>query len=159
MPYSFTKIEEDKTKTIGLVFSFLILLYFIVFWLIVALCKNFMHFKYDLFEQKYAFYMMGLSESLIALCLAVVIGYVHWRYTVSNLIPKILGVLKAEKLNPKDTYHQMFQNIGEILIKSEELESETIINVAHYYLTNIMKSSEELQRTYQSFLMEYKTSP
>src|SRR3990167_666051 len=109
MPYSFTKIEKDKTMTIGLVFSFLILFYFISFWVIVAVAKSFLYAN----TAYYKFQGLNFGESFIVLGVAAVLGYGHWSYATSNLIMKILGVLKAEALNPKDKYHQMLQNIVE----------------------------------------------
>ena len=111
MPYSFTKIEEDKTKTIGFVFSFLIFVYFAVFWLIAVLSVTF--FNIQATSGSYSFHLVFLpfSQTLLILAFAFIIGYVHWSFTTANLIAKILGVLKAEKLNPKDRYHQMFSNI------------------------------------------------
>ncbi|MCK4882655.1 MAG: M48 family metalloprotease, partial [Candidatus Omnitrophica bacterium] len=111
MPYSFTKIEEDKTKTIGFVFSFLIFVYFAVFWLIAVLFVTF--FNIQATSGSYSFHLVFLpfSQTLLILAFAFIIGYVHWSFTTANLIAKILGVLKAEKLNPKDRYHQMFSNI------------------------------------------------
>ena len=41
MPYSFTQIEQDKSKTIALVFSFLILIYFLALGGIFFIVKNY----------------------------------------------------------------------------------------------------------------------
>ena len=107
MQYSFTKIEKDKTVTIGFVFSFLILFYFAASWLIVALGKSYVYSN----DRTFVFQSLNLGQSVIVLGIALVIGYGHWSYATSNLIAKILGVLRAESLNPKDTYHQRLQNI------------------------------------------------
>jgi Zn-dependent protease with chaperone function len=111
MPYSFTKIEEDKSRTIRLVFFSLIFFYFISFWFIAALIKS--YFGYHALSERdvFRFSALNLPQTLIAFGCAVAIGYAHWQHTILNLINKILGVLKAEKLNPNDTYHQMLQNI------------------------------------------------
>ncbi len=110
MPYSFTKIEEDKSKTIGFVFFFLIVFYFLVFWLMALLITNYFRYEYKS-TQDFTFSFLGFSHTMLVLILAFFVGLAHWYYTVDNLILKILGVLRAENLNPKDTYHQMFQNI------------------------------------------------
>lgn len=109
MPYSFTTIEKDKTTTIGFVFSFLILFYFVAFWLIVALGRSYLYSN----DRTFVFQSLDLGQSVVVLGIALIIGYGHWSYATSNLITKILGVLKAESLNPKDTYHQQLQNIVE----------------------------------------------
>lgn len=112
MPYSFTKIEEDKTRTIGFVFFFLILFYFVSFWLIAVLAKNFfIYYQTDIYADSFRFSALNIPQTLVILGVAMMIGYVHWGYTTANLTVKILGVLKAEGLNPRDTYHQMFRNI------------------------------------------------
>ncbi|HQL41695.1 MAG TPA: hypothetical protein PLO93_05320, partial [Candidatus Omnitrophota bacterium] len=38
-------------------------------------------------------------------------GIGHWVFTVNGLVEKILGILKAERLNPEDKYHAVFRNI------------------------------------------------
>lgn len=113
MPYSFTKIEEDKTKTINFVYAFLILVYFVVFWLIAFITVNFLNYQSDSHAYYSHFTVLRFSHTVIILGFALMFGYVHWRYTTSNLVKKILGVLSAERLNPKDRYHQMFANIVE----------------------------------------------
>lgn len=113
MPYSFTKIEKDKTKTIGFVFFFLILFYFVSLWVITTVVKTFIGIQMQMQETTFHFSFLSLPQILIILGSAMIVGYVHWNYTTSNLIIKILGVLKAEKLTPNDIYHQMFENIVE----------------------------------------------
>ncbi len=112
MPYSFTQIEKDKTRTIGFVFSFLIAIYFLTIWLAVLLAKN--YFQAESIDYEYqGFVPLSLSETLMILAIASVVAIGHWLLTQENLIPRLLKLLKAESLNPRDTYHQMFQNIIE----------------------------------------------
>ncbi len=113
MPYSFTQIEEDKTKTIRFVFFFLILVYFAVFWLIAVIALNALDYEANPYVFRFRFAVLDLPHILIILGLAFMIGYAHWGFTTAGLVTRILGVLKAEALNPKDTYHQMFRNIVE----------------------------------------------
>ncbi len=110
MPYSFTQIEEDKTRTIGFVFLFLLLFYFVSFWLIALLVKNFALYEYTNYRPG-PFSFFNLRDSLLILAAALLAGYVHWTCTTSSLVAKISGVLKAEPLNKNDTYHQKLQNI------------------------------------------------
>jgi heat shock protein HtpX len=109
MPYSFTQIEKDKTTTIGFVFSFLILFYFVSFWLLIALGMSYLNSDGRVFE----FQCLNGGQSLVVFGIALVIGYGHWSYATSHLIIKILGVIKAEVLNSQDTYHQQLKNIVE----------------------------------------------
>ncbi len=110
MPYSFTQIEEDKTRTIGFVFFFLILFYFTSFWLIALTAKNFILQEYAGYRPN-PFLSLGLRDSLLILAAALLAGYAHWSYTTNNLVTKVSSVLKAEPLNKNDTYHQKLQNI------------------------------------------------
>ena len=110
MPYSFTKIEEDKTRTIGFVFFFLLFFYFASFWLIALLVKSFFFYEYA-DPRPPVFFSLNLRDSVMILAAALLAGYAHWTYTTSNLVTKISSVLKAEPLNKNDTYHQRLQNI------------------------------------------------
>ncbi|HLF18031.1 MAG TPA: zinc metalloprotease HtpX [Candidatus Omnitrophota bacterium] len=130
MPYSFTQIEEDKTRTIGFVFSFLILFYFLAFWGIAMVVANAIAYSeiptYE--QQSFVFFFLDFPTTLIILAIACVVGYGHWSYTTSNLIKKMLGVLGAEKLNEKDTYHQMFRNIlDEVSVATGGVKIEGVI--------------------------------
>lgn len=113
MPYSFTQIEEDKTKVIGFVFGFLVLFYFLAASLIYFVTKFFWileeSYDYDSFHRPME--LLSPVEFLIMLSVAALIGFIHWSISTHRLIPKILNVLGAEPINPKDTYHQIFQNI------------------------------------------------
>jgi len=113
MPYSFTQIEEDKSKTIRLVFFTLIIFYFLSLWIIAAIVKS--YFEYQLLSGRGSFHFSALNfqQTFVTLGIAVAAGYAHWKYTTHNLINKMLGVLNAEQLNPNDTYHQMLKNIVE----------------------------------------------
>ncbi len=113
MPYSFTQIEKDKSTTISFVLVFLILFYFLVFWVLYLLLKNFF-FVESLFrdyETRYPFSALNILDTLSVLCLAVFVGLMHWMWSSSSLIPRTFQVLDAQPLDPKDSYHQMFQNI------------------------------------------------
>lgn len=108
MPYSFTKIEKDKTQSIKIVFAVLVLFYFVTFFFISLLVKNFYVYE-DLKSLRFVFFTP--VEMLGVLILAFVSGAMHWVYTTSHIIPRIIGLLKAEKLNLNDEYHKRFRNI------------------------------------------------
>ncbi len=123
MSYSFTQIERNKTKTIGLVFGFLIVFYFISTWLIVLCVKN--YFFYTLKDQSCVLlddalipgychppsFFLSTQETLMVLAVSFFIALIHWWMSTADLIPKILRILQAEPLREDDTYHQTFQNI------------------------------------------------
>lgn len=112
MPYSFTKIEENKSKVIGFVFAFLVVFYFLGAWIIYYAAKI------SVLGQQSSSYLyvrdsftVSLSETLTVLFVAFFAGIIHWTAATHNLIDRICRVLRAESLNPQDTYHQMLQNI------------------------------------------------
>ncbi|MFA5060617.1 MAG: M48 family metalloprotease [Candidatus Omnitrophota bacterium] len=117
MPYSFTKIEEDKTRTIGFVFLFLILFYFVSAWILSVVIKNLLAMEsvermaYVVAGPELRFYFLSLPETFLILLLACAVGAIHWFITAQNLIPRILKVLSAGPVNLKDSYHHVFQNI------------------------------------------------
>jgi heat shock protein HtpX len=114
MPYSFTKIEEDKTMTIGLVFFFLIIFYFVVFWLIALLAQNFLFTTTsEMAMRESTWRLLNGYDTLKVLAAAFIIGWLHWTHTTYNLLPRAVNALKARPLDKNDTYHQTFANIIE----------------------------------------------
>jgi len=129
MPYSFVKIEQDKSILIRWVFIGLVLFYFVAAWISILILK----FLYatailfciliaalkdadsNLMGDIFLFYLNHLSlgkiESVLVVCFAVVSGIAHWHLTINNLVNRLLSILGAEPINPQDSYHQMFQNI------------------------------------------------
>jgi len=124
MPYSFTQIERDKSASITYVFWFLILIYFGFFWVLAALCKS-----YALSSGRTAgFQTLNLGQTLVIFGAAFLLGYSHWTYATTRLVPRILGVLKAEKLDPKDSYHQRFRNIvDEVSVATGGTKMEAVV--------------------------------
>ncbi len=116
MPYSFTQIEKDKSNRIGFVFSFLIVFYFAVALGLCWIFKAYFALKMSRYDQAYppSFYLSGY-EMLFILAIAAVAGVIHWIISTNNIVEKMLRILQAQPLNPKDTYHATFQNILEEL--------------------------------------------
>ena len=50
---------------------------------------------------------------------------------------------------------QMVQNMGEIVMNSDNIKTRTIVNTSHYYLTNIQDSGDQLRQQYQELLSSY----
>ena len=119
MPYSFTQIEKDKSKVIGFVFVFLILLYFFTAWVIYFTVKFCLLWDSLLKEWAYSLTVnpiagrISIEETLLIFLIAAFIGLVHWFVTTTNLVPKILRSVGAQEIDSQDSYHQMFQNIIE----------------------------------------------
>lgn len=128
MPYSFVKIEEDKTRVIGFVFFFLILFYFISIWVIVVLVRNFYQQFIVPTDPPAPFLLLNPRDSLKIIAIALCVAFFHWQYSITGLMEKILRVLKTEDLKEADTYHQMFRNIiGEVSVATGGKKMEGVI--------------------------------
>ncbi len=113
MPYSFTQIEKDRSRTIAWVFSSLIVFYFLTGWVIALLVKNYNLIADAEPVENFTPALLTLPETLTALVIALAVAGVHWLVSVQGMVERILRVLQAEPLNPKDTHHQMLANIIE----------------------------------------------
>lgn len=115
MPYSFTQIEKDKSRTIGLVFCFLILFYFGMAYLLGLVIKNYLIYESgqhsDYLEIGINYF--NLSETFMIFIFSLFVAFIHWTISVSNLINKILSIMQAQFPDINDSYHQMFKNIVE----------------------------------------------
>jgi heat shock protein HtpX len=113
MPYSFTQIEKDKSKTIWFVFFFLILFYFLTAFSIALVIKNYSLFEDRQYSTGHSFVFFDLFDIVIIFLSAICIALFHWVISIYDLINKILRLMKAESPALNDSYHQMFQNIVE----------------------------------------------
>jgi len=52
--------------------------------------------------------------------------------------------------------NQMFQNLGEMLLRVDQLTTDTMIKTSHYYLKNILDVSEDLNERYKRFLEKHE---
>ncbi len=52
--------------------------------------------------------------------------------------------------------NQMFQNLGEMLMKINSVDPKTMVITSHYYLSNILNAASQLQTTYRDFLEKYQ---
>lgn len=131
MPYSFTQIEKDKSKTIAFVFSFLILFYFVSIWLIILISKNFVHFSQHstkVYGRAHDFLWLDGQTTLLIFLSSIAVALCHWMYTTDNLINKILNVLLAEPLNENDRYHKMYRNIlDEVSVATGGVKIEGVV--------------------------------
>lgn len=117
MPYSFTQIEKDKSRTIAAAFCFLIFLYFMGVWVIVLLFKNYFFIEAHMVDDVSAgpprFKFLTLGENLITIAAALSMAALHWLATIHDLVNRLIRLLKAEDPRPDDPLAQMFRNIVE----------------------------------------------
>lgn len=115
MPYSFTKIEKDKSFTIQYGFAFLIGFYFFTVWFIGLLFKNYKAFesRFETSQPDIPFEFFSLFGTLSILSVAVIIAVLHWMFTVNGLVERISSLLRAREINPDDPQERMLANIVE----------------------------------------------
>ncbi|HBO98162.1 MAG TPA: hypothetical protein DE315_01645 [Candidatus Omnitrophica bacterium] len=119
MPYSFTKIEQKESQVITSIHLLLIFIYFVIFYFLTALSRTF-------FEQwiragsergfsstvlAFPTKPLTVPELFVILGFAVLIAMFHWSIATRGIIPRVLRVLRAQPIDPKNLSHQKFQNI------------------------------------------------
>lgn len=123
MAYSFTQIEKETSRTIALLFLFLIAFYLITAWILARLVKG-----YFSISGEFSLPTLSSRDTLFVLLAAFILAGLHWSLSIQNLVPKILKIIDAKPLNPKDTYHQMFHNIlQEVSIATGGMKIEGIV--------------------------------
>ena len=55
-----------------------------------------------------------------------------------------------------DISNDMFRNLGEIILRADNLKTRTMVNTLHYYLQNIVNVADDLKGNYEEFLEKYK---
>lgn len=124
MPYSFFEIERQKNRTILLLFSFLVLIYFILFFILWWVIK----LPLALVTADSLLGHWALKEVLVILSIAFTVGFIHWLISQYKLVDKFLGILNANSLNPHDKYHQVFENtLEEISVASGGVTFESCV--------------------------------
>jgi len=116
MPYTFIDIEKRKTGVIKAIFLFLVLFYFIVadiLWLITAQYFSIPVIRLNLGFKLPEASVTSIEETVIVLLAALIIAWIHWCLSTSDIIKKVLGVLNAVEPDPKDSYHSILKNVVE----------------------------------------------
>ena len=121
MPYSFTQIEKRKSYVIQAIFIALFFLYFLFGLILYSGCQlawyglRAITLERLLFKFDPEIIFPNGAELLGIAAVAFLISLAHWFYVSQNLIARVIGALRAEILNPDDSYHRTFQNIIEEL--------------------------------------------
>lgn len=87
-----------------------------------------------------------------------------WRFTQASRSFQLMDqefLDDATELYELQNYYmeisnQMFQNLGEMQLRVDDLTPETMISTSHYYLTNILGVAEDLNENYKNFLKKHK---
>lgn len=110
MPFSFIEIEEEKSRVIAFAFIFIIIVYFLTAYLLLLVVENCFHF-YFFTGEKLPFFHPSLKHVSLTLGIAILAAFIHWSFSISNLIGRMSLAIGADPIDPKDTYHQYFKNI------------------------------------------------
>lgn len=110
MPYSFIEIEKQKNWIIKAVFLFLVIFYFLIAELIWLITKIFFISESRIIEIPSIF---SPIEALFVFFVALIIAYIHWRFSTANMIDRVLKLLGAVEPDTKDSYHQVLKNVVE----------------------------------------------
>ncbi|MBD3246727.1 MAG: M48 family metalloprotease [Candidatus Omnitrophica bacterium] len=110
MPYSFVAIEKEKTHTIAVLLVILVVMYFFTCWGAWLIVKNAAVLQATRGEG-FRFLGISLPEVVVVFLIAMIAGVVHYAYSTSRLIPRLLALLKAEPLDTHSRTHQQLQNI------------------------------------------------
>ncbi len=103
MPFTFVEIEEHKTRTLVLLFFFLVILYTLSVIALVWGVRLFLGLP------------IRLSLSHVLAMLGLVLGgtAIHWVVSTDQLVDRVLATVLAEPLDAEDTYHGRLKNIVE----------------------------------------------
>ncbi len=124
MPYSFTKIEQEKSSVIVWIQVFLIVLYFLMTTGFFILARMIFYSWISIgepqgFSAPYPVHVhikwLSLFDMLFILGFSVLAAMFHWSIATRNLVTRVLDVLRARLPDKADHRHQQFQNIIEEL--------------------------------------------
>lgn len=110
MPFTHLDIKEQRTEKTVLLFSLLFLFYFIGFFILTA-CIQFFSAIYTIEDRETAFQFRFLLLFFWSFILAVSVAVIHWLFSVSDGMNRIISALKAQPLDPNDRYHHRVQDI------------------------------------------------
>jgi len=127
MPYSFTQIEQEKSRTIWRVFVFVAFLYFFTFYGIAFLVLNFVFASQnnpslsfedgsisalaDMASGRHHWRPVPMYYVLAIFAAALMVALFHWLISIREMVSRILGILRAKPVNISDSRHQIFQNV------------------------------------------------
>jgi heat shock protein HtpX len=110
MPFTHLDIKEQRTKKTVLLFILLFLFYFIGFFILTA-CIQFFFAIYTIEDRETALQFRFLPLFFWSFIFAVSVAVIHWLFSVSDGMNRIISSLKAQPLDANDRYHNRVQNI------------------------------------------------
>ncbi|MEW6007667.1 MAG: zinc metalloprotease HtpX [bacterium] len=118
MAFSFIEIEERKSRVIFLILALLILLYFLAAWMIGLVIKGWIILEEIRLGIDLKFSpFLTFKETPFAFGIAILVGIIHIRLSLKDIVNRLLKVLDARPLDEKDRYHKVLKNIvGEVCV-------------------------------------------
>ncbi len=107
---TFWDIERQRTWRIYLIFTFLVLLYFLSVFVVALIFKVALFLRESLYTSGVRFRVFGL-DTIFLFVIAFGAAAVHWYYSNRNVVAKILSILAAQPPDRRDTYHKIFNNV------------------------------------------------
>jgi heat shock protein HtpX len=109
MPFTHLDIKEQRTKKTVLLFILLFLFYFIGIFILTALIQFI--FIASPFTEPGLLGWKLISLFFWSFIVAVSVALIHWLFSVSGGMNRIITALKAHPLDPDDRYHHRVQDI------------------------------------------------
>jgi heat shock protein HtpX len=103
-------IEKEKTYRIYVLFSFLLILYFVPIFVTWTLVSYALHVRRSLPGVESPFRLLGM-DTVVVLGIAAIASIVHWYYSNTHVVHRALFYLGAQHPDKHDRYHYVFQNV------------------------------------------------
>lgn len=124
---TFWDIEKQRTWRIYLIFGFLLILYFVSVFIVATIIRIPIHLRQALSVPDSPFHLIGL-DTIYIFIIALLAALTHWYYSNRNAVPRILSLLRAQKPDSHDQYHNIYNNvIDEIEVAAGERSVEGYI--------------------------------
>lgn len=125
MPFTHVEIEERKTRSLALLFLFLIVLYAGSLVLLIGGVKVFL--ELNTYPAPFRVSPAPLEIALI-LGLSIAFGIAHWLRSTRGLFQRIVEALGARRADPHDTYHAKLLNVvGEVSVATGGRRIQTYV--------------------------------
>ncbi|MEW6109894.1 MAG: zinc metalloprotease HtpX [Nitrospirota bacterium] len=141
MPFSFIDIETGQSRKIILLFLTMTAFYFTSA-LLVYYAITFDNFLGLIFSQSrqnspnsggYSI-LPSFKTFLMLLAVAFTAAFIHWIFSTTNMIKRILSVIGAKPLDPEDRYHLLLKNVvDEVSVATGGMRIEPYVIPSGYF--------------------------
>ncbi|GBE04537.1 MAG TPA: hypothetical protein ENG95_00995 [Nitrospirae bacterium] len=131
MPFSFLDIEARKSRRIVLLFITLLGFYFLSAFIIYNVVRIGFIFQSGFRTSTSNAYALPVMLKIFGIALLVAV--LHWMYSSINMVPRLLSVIGAKPIDPKDRYHFLFNNIvDEVSVAAGGMRIEPYVVPSRY---------------------------